>query len=132
MQKDYSYSQDDFISVFTGICKNQATLEQYLKKDYSYLEADLIGSEFGIDFGINTYDEDFLVAFTIEHPTTRIEELFGTQEVADALKEKYPNGLPNSYNVCICIGGLNYTGETTKAENSAFGTFQFLGTFPSI
>ncbi len=132
LQKDYSYSQDDYVSVFTGICRDQATLEQYLKKDYSYLDADLIGSEFGIDFGINTYDEDFLTAFITDSLTSSIDELFGTEEAADSLKDKYPDDLPDKYNVCVCVGRMKYTGERTEVDNAEFGKFKFLGAFQSL
>ena len=50
------------MSVFVGVCKSQELLDQYLEQDYELLnEYDCIGSEFGIDFGINFYDEDFSV-----------------------------------------------------------------------
>ena len=61
-KKNYCYSNDEYLSVFVGVCKSQELLDQYLEQDYDLLnEYDCIGSEFGIDFGINFYDEDFSV-----------------------------------------------------------------------
>jgi len=55
-KKNYCYSNDEYLSVFVGVCKSQELLDQYLEQDYELLnEYDCIGSEFGIDFGINFY-----------------------------------------------------------------------------
>ena len=59
-QKNYTYGNDKYVSIFVGNCKSQELLNEYMKKDYELLEADCIGSEFGVDFGVNTYDEDVL------------------------------------------------------------------------
>ena len=58
-QKNYTFSNDDYLSVFVGVCKSQELLDKYLKKNYELIEDGFIGSEFGVDFNINTYDEDF-------------------------------------------------------------------------
>ena len=36
-QKDYTYSNDAYISVFVGVCKSQELLNQYMDKDYDLL-----------------------------------------------------------------------------------------------
>ena len=60
-QLEISYHKKGWVSVFIGICQSRAQLEAYLEKDYERLGVDDIGCEMGIDFGINTYDEDFSV-----------------------------------------------------------------------
>lgn len=88
-QLDFSYSTDEpRCSVFVGVCKSQELFEQYWEKDYDLLFDDYIGFELGVDFGINTYDEDFAVMVLQENLTTKIDELVKNAETfdIDALK----------------------------------------------
>ena len=48
-QKEYTFSNDNYLSVFVGVCKSQEILDLYMEKDYELLNLDYIGSEFGID-----------------------------------------------------------------------------------
>lgn len=131
-QKDYTYSNDEYVSVFIGNCNSQELLNRYLEKDYEMLDVDCIGSEFGIDFGINTYDEDFLVAVANAKSSNSIEEIFAKAGVfdIDKLKANYPNDLEGFYNSAIVVGKLKYEGDTKEIQNNEFGHFKFLGIFP--
>jgi hypothetical protein len=131
-QKNYTYSNDKYVSIFVGNCKSQELLNEYLKKDYELLEVDCIGSEFGIDFGVNTYDEDFLVAIANMLPSKSIEEIFAQTDIfnIEKLKANYPNGLDDFYNTAIVVGKLKYEGDIKKIKNDEFGCFKFLATFP--
>ena len=83
-KKNYCYSNDEYLSVFVGVCKSQELLDQYLEQDYELLnEYDCIGSEFGIDFGINFYDEDFSVFVVNPKMSKDLEEVFVEAEVFD-------------------------------------------------
>ena len=131
-KKNYCYSNDEYLSVFVGVCKSQELLDQYLEKDYELLnEYDCIGSEFGIDFGINFYDEDFSVFVVNPNMSKDLEEVFVEAEVFDMelLKKDYPDGLDRPYNTAIIIGRLKYEGEVKEIQNE-FGYFKFLGVYP--
>lgn len=131
-KKNYCYSNDEYLSVFVGVCKSQELLDQYLEKDYELLnEYDCIGSEFGIDFGINFYDEDFSVFVVNPNMSKDLEEVFVEAEVfdMDLLKKDYPDGLDRPYNTAIIIGRLKYEGEVKEIQNE-FGYFKFLGVYP--
>ena len=121
-KKNYCYSNDEYLSVFVGVCKSQELLDQYL---------DCIGSEFGIDFGINFYDEDFSVFVVNPKMSKDLEEVFVEAEVfdMDLLKKDYPDGLDRPYNTAIIIGRLKYEGEVKEIQNE-FGYFKFLGVYP--
>lgn len=103
------------------------------KKDYELLCNDCIGFEMGIDFGINTYDEDFAVMVLQEELTDRIDELVKDAEVfnIDALKRMYPDGLDRPYNAIIILDRLIYDGAVQEVQNERFGFFKFLGVFDS-
>ena len=129
-KKNYCYSNDEYLSVFVGVCKSQELLDQYLEKDYELLnEYDCIGFELGVDFGINTYDEDFSVFVVNPNMSKDLEEGFVEAEVFDMelLKKDYPDGLDRPYNTAIIIGRLKYEGEVKEIQNE-FGYFKFLGT----
>lgn len=129
-KKNYCYSNDEYLSVFVGVCKSQELLDQYLEKDYELLnEYDCIGFELGVDFGINTYDEDFSVFVVNPNMSKDLEEVFVEAEVFDMelLKKDYPDGLDRPYNTAIIIGRLKYEGEVKEIQNE-FGYFKFLGT----
>lgn len=131
-EKSYSYSNDEYLSVFVGVCKSQELLDQYLEQNYELLtEYDCIGSEFGVDFGINFYDEDFSVFIVNPNMSKDLEEVFVEAEVfdMDLLKKDYPDGLDRPYNTAIVIGRLKYEGEVKEIQNE-FGYFKFLGVYP--
>ena len=48
-KKDYTFSNDEYDSIFVGVCKSQELLDEYLEQDYELLNVDCIGSEFGIE-----------------------------------------------------------------------------------
>ena len=102
-------------------------------KDYELLNDDCIGFEMGIDFGINTYDEDFAVMVLQKKLTNQIEELVKDAEIFDieALKRMYPNGLNRPYNAIIILDRVIYDGAVKEVNNDTFGYFKFLGVFDS-
>ena len=131
-KKNYSFSNDEYVSVFIGVCKSQELLDQYLEKDYELLnEYDCIGFELGVDFGINTYDEDFAVFIVNPNMSKDVEEVFADAAVfdTDLLKKDYPDDLDRPYNTAIVIGKLKYEGEVKEIQNE-FGYFKFLGIYP--
>ena len=133
-QKDISYSTNqNRCSVFAGICKSQELFEQYWDKDYEFLLDGYIGFEMGIDFGINTYDEDFAVMVLQKHLTSQIDELVKGAETfdIDALKRMFPDGLDRPYNAIIILHRVIYDGSIKEVENETFGHFSFLGVFDS-
>lgn len=133
-QLDVSYStNENRCSVFAGVCKSQELFEQYWEKDYELLWDDYIGFEMGIDFGINTYDEDFAVMVLQKNLTSQIDELVkdaGTFDI-DALKRMYPDGLDRPYNAIIILHRVVYDGPIKEVQNETFGYFKFLGVFDS-
>ena len=132
-QLDISYSTDENrCSVFAGVCSSRELFEQYWEKDYD-LWKDYIGFELGIDFGINTYDEDFAVMAYQKKLTTQIDELVKDAETfdIDALKKCYPDGLDRAYNAIIILHGVAYDGPVKEVQNETFGYFKFLGVFDS-
>ena len=130
-QLDISYSNDDYMSVFVGVCKSESLLDEYMDKDYDLLGDDYIGFELGVDFGINTYDEDFMVRVVHDKSSTDIDEVFKDAEVFDLsiLKKQYPNGFDQPYNAVVVIGRMKYEGDITEVHNEKFGYFKFLGIF---
>jgi len=133
-QLDISYStNEERCSVFVGVCKSQELFEQYWEKDYELLCDDYIGFEMGIDFGINTYDEDFAVMVLQKNLTSQIDELVKDAETfdIDALKRMYPNGLDRAYNAIIILHRMIYDGSIKEVQNETFGYFKFLGVFDS-
>lgn len=132
-QLSISYSNDEYLSVFVGVCKSQELFEQYWDKDYERLDNNEIGFEMGVDFGINTYDEDFSVMVLKETSTDQIDELFEDAEIfdLDELKRMFPNGLDQPYNTVIILDRVKYDGEIKEVANETFGYFKFLGVFKS-
>ena len=115
-QKNYTFSNDDYLSVFVGVCKSQELLDKYLKKNYELIEDGFIGSEFGVDFNINTYDEDFMVSVVNTKMSNDIDEIFAEAMVFDInlLKKEYSDNLEGLYNVALVIGRLKYEGEVKE------------------
>ena len=133
-QLDVSYStRENRCSVFVGVCKSRELFEQYWEKDYELLWDDYIGFEMGIDFGINTYDEDFAVMVFQKNLTRKIDELVKNAETfdIDALKKIYPDGLDKPYNAIIILHRMIYNGAIKEVQNETFGNFKFLGVFDS-
>ncbi len=133
-QLDVCYSTDeDRCSVFVGVCNSRELFEQYWEKDYELLWDDYIGCEMGVDFGINTYDEDFAVMVFQKNLTSQIDEIVKDAETfdIDALKRMYPNGLDRPYNTIIILHRMIYDGPIKEVQNETFGYFKFLGVFDS-
>lgn len=134
-QSDVCYSNDNEnrCSVFAGVCGSRELLEKYLDKDYDLLEDDCIGFEMGVDFGINTYDEEFAVWVFREELTNQIDELVKGAEIfdIDALKKMYPDGLDKPYNAIVILDRMIYDGPVKEIQNEVFGHFKFLGVFDS-
>ncbi len=133
-QLDVSYStNEDRCSVFAGVCESRELFEQYWEKDYELLWDDYVGFEMGVDFGINTYDEDFAVMVFQKNLTSQIDELVKDAEIfdIDALKREYPNGLDRPYNAIIILHRLIYDGPIKEVYNETFGYFKFLGVYDS-
>lgn len=133
-QLDISYStNENCCSVFAGVCTSQERFEQYWEKDYELLSDGYIGFEMGVDFGINTYDEDFAVMVLQENLTNQIDELVKNAETfdIDALKKMYPEGLDRNYNAIIILHRMIYDGKMKEVQNETYGYFRFLGVFDS-
>ena len=133
-QLDVSYSTDESrCSVFAGVCPSQELFERYWEKDYDLLEDDWIGFEMGIDFGINTYDEDFAVMVMQKDATASIDALVKGAEIFDlaAFKRMYPDGLDRPYNAIVILDRVVYDGPVKEVQNETFGYFKFLGVFDS-
>lgn len=133
-QLNISYSTDEKLcSVFVGDCPSRKALRRYLEKDYRLLREGCIGFEMGVDFGINTYDEDFAVILFQKDPSRDIDEIVKYGEVFDikALKRAFPEGLDRPCNCLVVLGRMNYQGAV-KAVNGLFGHFKFLGVFDSL
>ena len=134
-QSDVCYSNDKEkrCTVFPGNCQTRELFEQYWEKDYELLNDDYIGFEMGVDFGINTYDEDFAVMVLQKKPTDQIDELVKDAEIFDinALKKMYPDGLDRPYNAIIVLDRVIYDGAVREVQNETFGYFRFLGVFDS-
>ena len=97
------------------------------------MEDDYIGFEMDVDFGINTYDEDFAVMVLQKDLTASIDELVKDAEIfdIDALKRMYPDGLDRPYNAIIILDRVIYDGPIKEVQNETFGYFKFLGVFDS-
>ena len=133
-QLDISYTTPESrCSIFVGVCKSQELFEQYWEKDYDLLHNDYIGFEMGVDFGINTYNEDFAIMMLRKNLTTKIDELVKDAEIfdIDALKRLYPDGLDRPYNAIIILDRVSYDGSIQEVQNETFGYFKFLGVFDS-
>lgn len=134
-QLDISYTtRENRCSVFVGVCKSQELFEQYWEKDYDLLHNEYIGFEMGVDFGINTYDEDFAIMIWRKNLTAKIDELVEDAEIfdIDALKRLYPGGLDRPYNAIIVLDRVSYDGSIQEVQNETFGYFKFLGVFDSL
>lgn len=134
-QLDISYTTlESRCSIFVGVCKSQELFEQYWEKDYDLLHNEYIGFEMGVDFGINTYDEDFAIMILQKNLTTKIDELVEDAEIfdIDALKRLYPDGLDRPYNAIIVLDRVSYDGSIQEVQNETFGYFKFLGVFDSL
>lgn len=133
-QLDISYTTlESRCSIFVGVCKSQELFEQYWEKDYDLLHNDYIGFEMGVDFGINTYNEDFAIMMLRKNLTTKIDELVKDAEIfdIDVLKRLYPDGLDRPYNAIIILDRVSYDGSIQEVQNETFGYFKFLGVFDS-
>ena len=60
----------------------------FLRVYYDLLFDEYIGFEMGVDFGINTYDEDFMVRVFHDEPSNSIDKIFKDAEVFNLLSDK--------------------------------------------
>ena len=60
-------SQSIVFSVFAGVCKSEKLLGQYLYQYWERVETGLESSQFGLDFGIDYYDDEFSVSTVGPH-----------------------------------------------------------------
>jgi len=126
-------SNQEYVSVFAGICKSQELLDEYMKKDYELLDGNHSCSAFEADFQI-LYDEDCLTAMINSQKSDDVERIFENVEVfkTELLKQDYRGSLDKSYNVAIVIKNLKYKGEREEVSNEKFGYFKYLGVYPQI
>jgi len=126
-------ANQNYVSVFVGICKSQELLDEYIKQDYDLLNGNGICSAFQADFQI-LYDEDCLTAIINFQKSNDVEEIFANIAVfeTDLLKQDYQDNLDKSYNVAIVIKNLKYEGERKEILNDKFGCFKYLGAYPQI
>ena len=126
-------ADQDYVSVFVGICKSQKLLDEYIKPNNELLNGNDIRSEFEADFQI-LYDEDCLTAVINSQKSNDVEKIFANAVVfeTDLLKQDYQNHLDKSYNVAIVIENLKYEGERKEILNDKFGCFKYLGAYPQI
>ena len=136
MRKDESdecdLSNNLYLSVFVGICKSEDLLDEYLEQHWESSEVGLMSSQFGVDFNIEYYDDKYFISNVNTQMSNDIDEIFADTEVFDLnlLKRDYPNHLDRLYNAVIIIRKMKYTGEIQEIQNSKFGYFKFLGTYP--
>ena len=129
-QLEVEYGDRDYVSVFVGVCPSRERFEAYMEKDYERLHVDDIGFEMGVDFGINTYDEDMAVFYFRQRPSAQIAELFEESIFdLDELKRRYPQGLDRVYHAVCQLGGLRFEGPVEAYDSAEFGYFKFLGAF---
>ena len=131
-QEGVSYSDDDYFSLFAGLRNPECDMEEYLEKDYDLAVNGFICFELGLDFGINTYDEDFLVLDCLDEASKNVAKVLAgevSSDVVEAVEKMFPNGFPEAYDAMILIGHLKYEGETKDVVNPEFGTFKFIGYF---
>ena len=129
-QLEAEYGDRDYVSVFVGVCPSWERFEAYMEKDYERLHVDDIGFEMGVDFGINTYDEDMAVFCFRQRPSAQIAELFEESIFdLDELKRRYPQGLDRVYHAVCQLGGLRFEGPVEAYDSAEFGYFKFLGAF---
>ena len=125
---DYDFRNNLYLSVFVGVCKSEELLDEYLEQQ----KFGFISSQFGVDFDIKYYDDDYLVSSLNTKMSNNINEIFTDTTMFDLnlLKQDYPNHLDRLYNAIIIIGRLKYEGETQDIQNDKYGYFKFLGTYP--
>lgn len=130
IQTDYSYEDENYASIFIGYCDLENKLQAYVKMDYPLFADGYIGSELGIDFGIDFIEEDNLITMRIAKPTSKTNDFIKTiniRYVTKLIEEKFPVELPFLCNACIIIGGLKYEGKTEEVDNPEYGCFKFIG-----
>ena len=126
------YHNPLYFSVFAGVCKSEKLLGQYLYQYWERVETGLESSQFGLDFGIDYYDDEFSVSTVGPHLSDKIDEVFADTAVFDLnlLKEDYPDNFDKPYNAVMIFGRLKYEGAVQEVQNDKYGYFQFLGTYP--
>jgi len=122
------------LSVFVGVCKSEALLDEYLGQHRKRSESGLMHSQFRKDFNLNYNEDEYLyfVSTVNAQMSNDINEVFADVELFDLnlLKQDYPNHLDKAYNAVIIIVGVKYEGEIQEIQNDKFGYFKFLGIYP--
>jgi len=131
---DYEFRNNLYLSVFVGVCNSKELLNEYLEQHFEQQKYGLMSSQFGVDFHIKYYNDEYLVSFFNTKMSNEINEIFADTTVFDLnlLKQDYPNHFDRLYNVAVIIGRLKYEGEIQEIQNDKFGYFKFLGTYPEI
>lgn len=126
------YHNQFYFSVFAGVCKSEKLLGQYLKQYWERVDIGLESSQFGLDFGIDYYDDEYFISRVALHLSDKIDEVFADAAVFDLnlLKEDYPDHLEKPFNTVLIFGRLKYEGVIREVQNDKYGYFQFLGTYP--
>lgn len=99
------YHNPLYFSVFAGVCKSEKLLGQYLYQYWERVETGLESSQFGLDFGIDYYDDEFSVSTVGPHLSDKIDEVFADTAVFDLnlLKEDYPDNFDKPYNAVMIL-----------------------------
>lgn len=124
-----SYTEENYVSVWIGKCKEFEVFNQYIDKKYG-VEDEESAFCLGSDFGIKTYNEDFSLVYFNETATKRLDILLDVgapDYVMTHFLEQYGEELEEEYNCAIMFYDMKYTGELTKCVNDKFGEFVFLG-----
>ncbi|MDE7477602.1 MAG: hypothetical protein K2M91_06590 [Lachnospiraceae bacterium] len=119
-----SENEQDYVSVFVGICKSQELLNELLSPSH-------IESKFKAGFHI-FYEEDCLITSVNSQMSDNVDEIFSKKSIFDIelLKQDYSNHLDRPYNTAIVIRDLKYDGEVKEILDDKFGYFKFLGIYP--
>lgn len=128
-----SYSMENYVSVWIGKCESLELFNEYMDKNYG---ADDEDSKFmlGKDFGIQSYNEDFMLVYYDEKSTTKLSVLLDTgapDYVMDYFIEKYGEELEEEYNCAVMFYDMKYEGERNKFFNEKYGEFWYLGNLSS-
>ena len=104
-------ADQDYVSVFVGICKSQKLLDEYIKPNNELLNGNDIRSEFEADFQI-LYDEDCLGCIEKDRTTSRQTQ-------------------PSPYSCTIATNPSNRSGSVAKYFFPFFsGTDSYGGHWP--
>jgi len=89
---------------------------------------DQIRSEFGENFLINGYDDDFFY-IELHEPSNELKTFFPTSNIPNKeLADQCGEMLDDYYNCSIFILGIEYDGLIKEYIHPKYGYFKFLGT----